>query len=367
LRKRINSVFFAALAMVANQAVAAEMGLIAMTPKQQQSLGIVVAPVAVASVMTGNRLPGEIAVPVGQERVVSAAQAGLIDAVFVAAGQSVKKGQALAHISSPDLVMLQREYLQAMTQHRLARNTLDRDAELFKEGIIAERRYLTTKSAHEQISAEFAQRRQALKLAGMGDASIARLESSGEFSSSLTISSPIEGVVLEQMVTAGQRIDPAMPMFRIGRLTPLWLEIHAPIELLSSVSTGMQVRIPKYQAEGKVIAIIRNVNKNDQTMHVRAEITRNGEMLSPGQFVEAEIASALVAGKQFSVAKSAIVRDGADSYLFVQTDKGFLAKKVTVSSEQSDRAVVVGLSGGEKVAVSGTVAVKAAWLGARGE
>jgi multidrug efflux pump subunit AcrA (membrane-fusion protein) len=29
--------------------------------------------------------------------------------VFVAAGQSVRKGQALAHISSPDLVMLQRE------------------------------------------------------------------------------------------------------------------------------------------------------------------------------------------------------------------------------------------------------------------
>lgn len=365
--KRFNTILATILVLAAPVAVAAEAGQIAMTVKQQQALGIVVTPVAAASSVTGNRLPGEIAVPVGQERVVSAAQSGLIDAMFVAAGQSVKKGQALAHISSPDLVLLQREYLQALTQHRLARNTADRDAELFKEGIIAERRYLAARSGHEELSAVLAQRRQALKLSGMGDTAIARLESRGEFSSGLTISAPIEGVVLEQMVTAGQRIDPAMPMFRIGRLTPLWLEIHAPIEIFASVKNGMQVRIPKYQAEGRVIAIIRNVNRNDQTMHIRAEITKNGEMLSPGQFVEAEIAASVPAGQQFTVPKTAVVRNGADSYVFVQVEKGFLPRRVTVSSEQSDRVVVGGLTGSEKVAVSGTVAIKAAWAGTGGE
>ena len=349
------------------QAHAVESVQIPMTVKQQQTLGIVSAPVATAAMVTGNRLPGEIAVPVGQERVVSAAQSGLVDAVFVAAGQSVKKGQALAHISSPELVLLQREYLQALTQQRLARNTLDRDAELFKEGIIAERRYLTTRSGQEELNALLSQRRQTLRLAGMGDAAIARLESRGEFSSGMTLSAPIEGLVLEQMVTSGQRIDPAMPMFRIARLTPLWLEIHAPVESLASVKSGMQVRIPKYQAEGKVIAIIRNINKNDQTMHVSAEITKNGDLLSPGQFVEAEIASESVAGKQFAVPKAAVVRIGADAYVFVQNDKGFLPRKIAVVSEQSERVVVNGLSGNEKVAISGTVAIKAAWTGTGGE
>ncbi len=349
------------------QAYAAEPIQIPMTVKQQQTLGIVSAPVSAAAMVTGNRLPGEIAVPVGQERVVSAAQSGLVDAVFVAAGQSVKKGQALAHITSPDLVLLQREYLQALAQQRLARNTLDRDAELFKEGIIAERRYLSTRSGQDELNAVLSQRRQALRLAGMGDAAIARLESRGEFSSGMTISAPIEGQVLEQMVTSGQRIDPAMPMFRIARLTPLWLEIHAPVESLGSVKSGMQVRIPKYQAEGRVIAIIRNINKNDQTMHVRAEVTKNGDLLSPGQFVEAEIASESVAGKQFTVPKASVARVGTDNYVFVQNDKGFLPRKITVVSEQSERVVINGLTGNEKVAISGTVAIKAAWAGAGGE
>lgn len=356
------------LAIFAMPGYAADSGAIAMTAKQQQSLGIVVAPIATATALTSNRLPGEITVPVGQERVVSAAQSGLIDALFVAAGQSVKKGQAVAHISSPELVGLQRDYLQTLTQIKLARNTLDRDAELYKDGIIAERRYLTTKSSHEELSALLMQRRQSLKLAGMGDVAIARLERSGEYSTGVTITAPIDGQVLEQMVTTGQRIDPAMPIVRIGRLSPLWMEIHAPVEALGSVTNGMLVRIPKYDAEGKVIAIIRSINKNDQTMHVRAEITRNADGLSPGQFVEAEMAAQAMAGTQFSVPKKAVVRNGADSFVFVQTDKGFIAKKVTVASEQADKVVISnGFTGIEKVAVSGTVAIKAAWVGTGGE
>lgn len=363
----INKLLFITLMTGLTMAPAFAADVIAMTVAQQRTLGIAVAPLGVSSGLTSNRLPGEIVVPVGQERVVSTPQPGLIDALYVAAGQSVKKGQALAHISSPELVALQRDYLQALTQSRLAKNTLERDAELHKDGIIAERRYLSTKSSYEEVAALLAQRRQTLKLAGMGDAAIARLESRQEFSSGLTISAPIAGQVLEKLVTAGQRIDPATPLFRIGHLNPLWLEIHAPIETLEAVTNGMPVRIPKYEAEGKIIAVIRNINKNDQTMHIRAEITRNAERLSPGQFVEAELLAEKGASKQFSVPRNAVVRHGPDSYVFVQSAKGFMPLKVTVLSEQADKTVIAGALGGtEKVAVSGTVAIKAAWVGAGG-
>jgi RND family efflux transporter MFP subunit len=280
----------------------------------------------------------------------------------------VKKGQPLAHISSPELVALQRDYLQVLAQQRLAKNTLDRDEELFKDGIIAERRYLATRSSNEELSALLDSRRQALRLAGMGEGAILQLESRGQLTSGLTITAPIAGQVLEQMVTAGQRVDSTMPLFRIGSLKPLWLEIHAPLEALDSVTSGMKVRIPKYQAEGKVIAVIRSVNKDDQTLHIRAEITRNAERLSPGQFVEAEVESEGTAGRHFSVPRNAVVRNGTASYVFVQTAKGFMPQKVTVISEQADRTIVsTGLNGTEKVAASGTVAIKAAWIGTGGE
>lgn len=341
--------------------------VIAVNPQQMQTLGIGVATLSPASPVMSNRLPGEIVVPVGQERIVSTPQGGLLDAVQVAAGQTVKRGQALAHISSPDLVALQRDYLQAQTQQRLAKSMLDRDRELYQDGIIAERRLLTTQSNHEELAVALAQRREALKLAGLGDDAIRRLESSGKPTGRLTLAAPIDGVVLEQLATAGQRVDANTPIYRIARLKPLWLEIHAPLDILGFAKEGMRLVIPNYEAEGKIITIIRNVNKSDQTVHLRAEITFGAERLSPGQFVEASLI-AESAGSQFSVPKSAVVRRGQKNYLFVQTPKGFVALSVSLVGEQSENAVVAGkLSGSEKVAVTGTAAIKAAWSGIGGE
>lgn len=338
-----------------------------MTVTQQQSLGVTVTPIGKNTVLSSRRFPAEIVVPIGQERVISAPQSGLLDQLYVAAGQEVKKGQPIAHLTSSDLLSLQRDYLQALTQKRLAAKSLSRDAELFKDGIIPQRRYLETESAHEEISASLAQRKQALRLAGMSDGAINSLNPASGMSSGITLTAPMDGQVLEQMVTTGQRVDMAMPLYRIGRLNPLWLEIHAPLEGLPFVKVGMPVQVPKLQASGKLIAVIRSVNKSDQTLHLRAEITQGAEKLSPGQFVEAEI-SLGGQSQHFSIPKSALARQGAEALVFVQTKSGFHPVKVNVISEQGDEAVVdASFKGNEKVAVTGISAIKGAWLGLGGE
>jgi len=340
---------------------------VVMSASQQQSLGVTLAPVGKNNVFNSRNYPAEIVVPVGQERVVTAPQSGLIDQLYVAAGQTVKKGQAVAHISSPDLLNLQKDYLQAQTQHRLAAKSLARDNELLKDGIIPQRRYLETESAHEEVSAALSQRKQALRLAGMSDGAISKLTPSSGMSSGITLTAPMDGQVLEQMVATGQRVDMAMPLYRIGNLNPLWLEIHAPLEGLPFVKQGMPVTVPKLQASGKLIAVIRSVNKADQTLHLRAEITKGAEKLSPGQFVEAVIS---LGGdvQYFSVPKTALARQGAEAIVFVQTKNGFAPLKVKVISEQGEEAVVdAAFKGGEKIAVTGISAIKGAWLGLGGE
>ncbi len=340
---------------------------VVMTATQQQSLGVSVTSVGKNTVLSSRRFPAEIVVPVGQERVVSAPQSGLLDQLYVAAGQSVKKGQVIAHLTSPDLLNLQRDYLQAQTQKKLAAKSLSRDAELLKDGIIPQRRYLETESAHEETSAALAQRKQALRLAGMSDGAISKLSPSSGMSSGISITAPMDGQVLEQMATSGQRVDMAMPLYRIAKLSPLWLEIHAPLEGLPFVKEGMPVQVPKLQASGKLIAVIRSVNKADQTLHLRAEITKGAEKLSPGQFVEAEI-SLGGQSQSFSVPKSALARQGVEALVFVQTKTGFSPVKVTVISEQGDEAIVdAKFTGSEKIAVTGISAIKGAWLGLGGE
>ena len=354
----------AALLTLISNAQAAD---VVMTATQQQSLGVTVTPIGKSTMLSSRRFPAEIAVPISQERVVSAPQSGLLDQLFVAAGQDVKKGQAIAHLTSSDLLGLQRDYLHAMTQKKLAAKNLARDAELFKDGIIPQRRYLETESAHEEVSASLAQRKQALRLAGMNEGTINNMSPSAGMNSGITLTAPIDGQVLEQMVTTGQRVDMAMPLYRIAKLNPLWLEIHAPLEGLQFVKLGMPVQVPKLQASGKLIAVIRSVNKADQTMQLRAEITKGAEKLSPGQMVEAEISLGAQV-QYFSLPKTALARQGAESLVFVQTKNGFHPLKVKVIFEQGDEAIVdAALKGDERIAVSGILAIKGTWLGLGGE
>lgn len=340
---------------------------IVMTTAQQQSLGVTVTPIGKNTMLSSRRFPAEIMVPVGQERVISAPQSGLLDQLYIAAGQEVKKGQAIAHLTSPDLLGLQRDYLQSLTQMNLSAKSLARDAELLKDGIIPQRRYLETQSTHEEVSASLAQRKQTLRLSGMSDSAIKQMNSSSGMNSGITLTAPIDGHVLEQMVTTGQRVDMAMPLYKIAKLNPLWLEIHASLEGLPFVKIGMPVQVPKLQASGKLIAVIRSVNKADQTMHLRAEITHGTEKLSPGQIVEAEI-NLSAQEQHFSVPKSALARQGADALVFVQTKSGFHPLKVKVILEQGDEAVVdANFKGNERIATSGIAAIKGTWLGLGGE
>ena len=347
--------------------------VVRITPAQVKTLGIETSPIQANANANSQLLPGEIVVPVDQARIISAPQSGLIDQMLVATGQRVKQGQALAHLSSPDLVALQRDHLQALSQQRLSQNSLNRDAELYKDGIIAERRYLTSESNHAEVNALLAERRQALKLSGMSPQAIKNLETSGSYTNGITLSAPIDGMVLEQLVTAGQRVDSAMPIYRIAKLSPLWLEIHAPTQALSSIQLGMKVNILNSEASGKVIAIVPNVNKLDQTALVRVAINNGTASLAPGQLVEAEIAQT-VSNKStsFSVAKSAIVQinDGKNAnqtLVFIQTKDGFEPRAVKVLNNTGAQTLITGdFAGTERIVTSGTAALKAKMQGIGG-
>ena len=347
--------------------------VVRITPAQIKTLGIETSPIQANANANSQRLPGEIVVPVDQARIINAPQSGLIDQMLVATGQHVKQGQALAHLSSPDLVALQRDHLQALSQQRLSQNSLNRDTELYKDGIIAERRYLTSESNHAEVNALLAERRQALKLSGMSPQAIKSLETSGSYTNGITLAAPIDGMVLEQLVTAGQRVDSAMPIYRIAKLSPLWLEIHVPTQALSSIQLGMKVNILNSAASGKVIAIVPNVNKLDQTALVRVAINNGTAALAPGQLVEAEIAQP-VSNKStsFSLAKSAIVQinDGKNSnqtLIFVQTKEGFEPRAVKVLNNTGAQTFISGdFAGTERIVTSGTAALKAKMQGIGG-
>jgi len=336
--------------------------LVKIEPMQREALGVRTIVVKPVSQAWGGAYPAEVRVPNTQLMVVSAPQEGLLVHLHVAEGESVHKGQLLAVIQSPKLVEEQRLYLEALSRLGLARASLDRDKQLKEEGIISERRFLETRARYSQTRTEVEQRQQVLLLAGMGKDAIKELEKKHKLSANLEVRAPMQGVVLEQMAMPGQRVEVASPIYRIGQLDPLWLEIHVPLEKLDEVMVGTAVRVLKPEIEGRVITVGSMIHGKDQGVLVRAEVTNPKRTLRPGQFAEAQLAHP---GDKNSwrVPRQALLRVEGKTWVLVEQDGGFQPIAVTVVVEESDALVIKGaLKLGDKVAVSGVAALKATWL-----
>jgi multidrug efflux pump subunit AcrA (membrane-fusion protein) len=180
------------------------------------------------------------------------------------------------------------------------------------------------------------------------------------------LTAPIDGVVLEQGVQLGQRLDASALIYRIGRLSPLWLEIQAPLELAELLSQGMPVKVRNSSISGRLIAVGRTVDPSSQTILLRAEVENDANLLAPGQVVEVELSSP--GGNRQRLPASALVRHGGKTLVFVKgasDDKGsrFEARELQIVSQSGNSVTVDGVKAGEIIVVKGASGLKAILTG----
>ena len=356
----MKSLVVAATLMISMNLAAAE--ILPFNAAQRAALGIEVEPVTEIDAGMSARLPAQVTVPNAQLQVIAAPLDGLIETLLVGEGEQLTAGQPLASLQSPRLLDLQGEYLEAYTRYDLARSAYSRDQQLYKEGIIAERRMLETKADYQESDASLARVRHLLELAGMDKAALANLRTDRKLSSSLIIRAPFDGVLLKQMVNVGERVAASDPVYEVGSLKPLWLEIHVPLAQAALLQAGQSVQVPDLGLAGRIVAIGQRVHGVDQGVLIRAEINAGAERLRPGQFVQVQLE--MGTGGSLRVPRSAVLRSEAKSYIFIEQPEGFLPVEVQVLHEEPEHLIIqADLAADSKVAVSGTAALKAAWLG----
>lgn len=330
-------------------------------PAQMQSLGIVTQVVSEAAPGRGNTFPAKVLVPNEQMRVLAAPVAGRIEMLAVVPGSTVRRGQVLVHLASPQALELQRDAVQAASQATLLEQNLKREEQLFAEGLIAESRLQATRAAAMQAAAAAKELRQKLALAGIVPSKVG---------GPLALVSPIDGVVLEQGVELGQWVEASTLIYRLAKLSPLWLEIQVPVAVATKLHEGAPVKLTGSNVLGKLIAIGRAVDPASQTVLLRAAVDKGAETLIPGQMIEVELP--LATGQHLTLPASALVRYKGRTLVFVQTSSNgegiqFEVRPVTVLDEGGDSVQVSGLNVGESVAVKGVSSLKAIYTGVGGE
>lgn len=280
-------------------------------------------------------VPGTVAVPPQQTRMVATPAAGLIETFLVAPDEDVKQGAPIAQLNSSGLIEAQRAFLEAEGQESLAKEKLRRDEQLFKERIIAERRLLVTRSEAMLARSNLDERSQLLALYGMSETEIATLRKTRRIASALVIRAPESGTILARHGTAGERVQAAAPLVTIARLDPIWVNLQVPIARAPLLASIKRVSLPSYGVTGRIVRVGRTVDAATQSVVAVAEFEAKQHSLRPGQVVQAMIVTNGSDAPQWRVPAVSVVRHEGRDWIFLKEPDGFRAINVQVVSETS--------------------------------
>ena len=305
-------------------------GGVAIDPRLQQSLGVRTAEVRKGALAPHVEVVGNVAYDERKTEVVQARANGFVERLFVRAPlDRVRKGQPLAELYVPDWVAAQEEYLSA---RRMAGTRL----EALVDGA-----------------------RQRMRLAGMREAQIKLVESTGKVHARLTLVAPIAGVVSELGAREGMTVMSGAMLFRINGLDTVWVNAEVPETQSGEVRPGnvIEARTPALPGKvfnGKVSAILPEVNAATRTLKARVELKNPGGELKPGMFATVNLTPA-ARKEALLVPSEAVIWTGKRRVVIVaQGDGRFAPVDVQTGLEAGGETEIrKGLEAGQTVVLSG--------------
>ena len=354
------SQLFASQTLAADPPVAFEV-----SAEQAQALDIKTETLESSGDALTRRFPAQVVVPTNAEHVTSSPVPGLVTDILVEPYQRVDAQTPVARIVSQELGELQLQLLQAAARSTLASQSAEREQQLFKEGIIPQRRLQEAQAGLAQAKAALHQTKAALRLGGMSAAAIEHVATSGVPQDSITLSAAKAGVVTEILVGPGQRVEQTTALLHVADTRVLWLDIQVAATDLGNWPPGSTLTVAGRAVTGRVRSSSPMVSVDSQMAILRAEVDGATDKLRPGEVVAVELPASGGKGG-WNLPLSAVAHDGDQAYVFVRTDVGFEGRSVTVIDSAGLRVRVEGaLIVGDQVATSGVVALKGAWLEAK--
>jgi membrane fusion protein, copper/silver efflux system len=303
-------------------------------PQRQQLIGLRTAEATRGSVGGSWRTNGRVAVDETRVKHVNVKVGGFVENIFVDfIGKPVSKGQTLFSIYSPEVVSAQNEYL-------LAKRTQDM---LSKSGMMRG-------SSDDLLRAA----RQRLKYWDIPDSAIEELERTGTARRTITLVSPIAGVVTKKDVVEGARVEEGAMPYEITDLSSVWVLADVYESELSKVKVGMPATLTLQAFQnrtftGRVAFIDPLLDKETRTAKVRLSFPNPRAELKPEMFGEVVLKTGHREGLR--VPADAIVRSGTKNVVFVAVGEGkFQPREVQLGAADEEVVEIVrGLEPGERV------------------
>jgi cobalt-zinc-cadmium efflux system membrane fusion protein len=328
----------------------------------RRDLGITTRPVESRTGSDLVVLLGALAVDQRTYAEVGAPVAARITRLLANAGDSIRAGQTLAELTSPELGRARAEYLSATARLELAETVLERKRGLAAEKIVPLREVQEAESAVGEVRAALRASRAAISAFGAEPPSD---DGDGATSSLFVLRSPVAGAVIERTAVVGQMLDPARPAFRIGNLSTLWLIVHAFERDAVRIPHGVTARLsfpalPGQDFDGPVTTVGRHVESESRTVPVRIDVKNRNNLLRPGMSATATLPVG-TGGAILTVPVASVQRVRNEWCVFLPKDAShFEIRRIGRGRDLAGEVEVLsGLRAGETVVVDGAFLLKA--------
>lgn len=299
---------------------------VSIDPSAMQNLGIRVVEAKMGSLAATLSVTGTIDFNQRDVAIVQARSGGFVSRVYARApGDVIRAGAPIADVQLPEWGGAQTEFLAV---RRLGRPDLTAAA------------------------------RQRLKLLGMSDGLIASVECTGRTNGTVTITSPISGVIQTLDARAGVTLAQGQTLAQVTGIGTVWLNVAVPEAQAGSVRVGQAASatltaFPGETFGGRIIAILPTAQADSRTLTVRIELTNRGGRLRPGMFAQVSLGGA--GNTTLLVPTEAVIRTGTRTIVMLAAANGrYQPAEVRTGREGGGQTEILeGLAAGEKVVASG--------------
>jgi Cu(I)/Ag(I) efflux system membrane fusion protein len=229
------------------------------------------------------RLVGKVTYDETRLGYITAWVPGRIDDLYVDfTGVTVRKGDHMVKLYSPDLYTAQQELLQAKTSL----------VELQKSNL---------KSLRDSAQGTIDSARDRLRLWGLTAEQIADIETRGTPEEHVTIYAPSSGLVIHRNAQEGMYVQTGTRIFTIADLSQVWVQLDAYESDLEWLRYGQEV---VFQAEayggrkftGRISFIDPVLDRVTRTVKVRVNVPNPDGLFKPEMFVHATVHARIAAG-----------------------------------------------------------------------
>jgi len=311
---------------------------------------------------------------------------GRVMSESVGLGDTVRAGQTLAVVQNLEVAKIQSTYIhelhsneieiaQAKTRYALAKSRMEREKQLFSEGISPQEDYQKARTEAELANTDLMGRmehRTHLRNEAAALLSAYGVKPNSAHAEKISTNSPIVapkgGVVLKKNVTLGDMVNPDTVMYEVADLSQIWLDVTIFPKDIAGIHPGEALKfttdsLPGHVFAGKIDYVQPAVQENSQTYIARAYLDNPKNLLKPGIFGQVTINRNL-SRNLVVVPESAVQRYGRETFVFIPQGNGRFHKQTVVLGDKvrDGYAVQSGLPAGTTIVTAGSFTLKAELL-----